>query len=101
MGLSGCGVGYHGSVDGKGVFEDATGDNRGFCSRDTNIQTFYRRRADVGVQSIPRAVGPRPHSQSDGEGGRVKDRKVSSVKKLSRISSLAVCSKLYDLIHTS
>ena len=38
-------------------------------------------------------VGPIPQPQSDGEGGKIKDITVSSVKYLSKISSLAVFGK--------
>ena len=70
----------------KGVCEKAAGKNCGIYSRETNIQTLYRCRADGGVQLIPKVVGPIPRPQSDEEGGRAKDRTMSSVRKLISIS---------------
>ena len=60
VGISGNGVGDHGAVENKGVCEEAAGDNCGICSRETNIRNLYRRRADGGVQTITKVVGPRP-----------------------------------------
>ena len=34
----------------KEVCEYVTGNNRGICIRETNIQTLYRRRADGGFK---------------------------------------------------
>ena len=44
-------------------------------------------------------VGPRTRPQTEGEGGRVKEKTVSNVKKIGRSSSLALCRKGEDLIH--
>ena len=92
--LSVRGVRDHRVVVNKGVREDATVNNRVICSRDTNIQTFYRRRAGVGFQLVAKVVVPRPWSQSDGEGGRVDDRTVSSIKIIISSSSLSACRKV-------
>ena len=71
--LSVCRVGDYRGVVNKGVCEEAAGNNRRICIRDTNIQTLYTRRADGGVQSFPKVVGPRPWPQSDVQVVKVKE----------------------------
>ena len=46
--LGGHGTVDHGDLSYKGVHEEEAGKNHGVCSRETNIGTFYRHRADVG-----------------------------------------------------
>ena len=41
-------IGDRGSLDDKGVCEEAAGNNCGICSRDTNIKTLYRYRVYGG-----------------------------------------------------
>ena len=60
FGIGGLGAGGNKDLENKGVCEEAAGDNCGICSRETNIRNLYRRRADGGVQTITKVVGPRP-----------------------------------------
>ena len=94
-------IGDHRDLADKGVHEKVVGDNRGIRSRENNIRTLYRLIAHGGVHYVTKVVGPRPCPQSDVDGGRVKEKTVSCVKKLSMSSFLGVCRKGEDLIHTS
>ena len=62
---------------------------------------MYKSRADGGFQSVTKVLEPRTRLQLEREGGRLKDRTLSSVEKLSRIGSLPICSNGESLIHTS
>ena len=50
VGLSGHRIEDHMGLANKGVREEAVGESRGICSRDTNILTLYRRRSDGGTR---------------------------------------------------
>ena len=50
MGLGGHVIGDHGYLANKIVHEEAAGNNCIICSRETNIQTVYRIRADGWFQ---------------------------------------------------
>ena len=94
-------IGYHWALADKGLCEEAADNNCTIFIRDTNIQTLYRRRADLGLHQFTKVVGPISCPQSDVDGGIVKYRTVSSVKQLSGSSSLSFCGKGEDMIHTS
>ena len=47
---SGLSIGYHRALEDKGVFEGATGNNRGVCSRETHIQNLFCHIVDGGFQ---------------------------------------------------
>ena len=80
MCLSGRVIGDHGDLADKGVHEELSVSNSRICSRETNIQIFYQRRKDGGFQQVTNMVVLETRIQSDGEGGRVKQRTVYSVK---------------------
>ena len=42
----------------KEVSEEAERKNHGVCMRETNIQTFYRRREYGGFYQVTKVVGP-------------------------------------------
>ena len=65
MVLVGHSIRDHRDMADKVVCEEAVGNNRGICSRETNIQNLHRRRADEEVQNIPKVVLPRRKTQSD------------------------------------
>ena len=46
--LGECRIVCHRALSDKGVREEVAGNNRVICSRETNIQTLYRRIADGG-----------------------------------------------------
>ena len=50
VGLGGRGVGSYRDFSDKGFHEEAAGNNRGVCTRDTNIQNLYRGREAGGLQ---------------------------------------------------
>ena len=50
MVLDGCSIGNYSDLVKKVVHKEAAGDNSGISSRETDIQTLYRRRADGGFQ---------------------------------------------------
>ena len=50
VGLGGCGIGNYRYLFDKVLHEEAAGNNRGVCTRDTNIQNLYRGREAGGLQ---------------------------------------------------
>ena len=50
VGLGGRGIEDHGALEDNGVHEEASGNNHGTCSRETNIRILYRHREDGGLQ---------------------------------------------------
>ena len=84
----------------KEVSEEAERKNHGVCMRETNIQTFYRRREYGGFYQVTKVVGPITRTKIGGEEGRVKEITVYNIKKLIWSSSLALCRKVESLIHT-
>ena len=79
MFFDGRDVGGYSALDDEGVRDDVAGKHFGLCSSDTNIRTLYRCIEDEGFQYFPKVVVPRTWPQKDGEVGRLKYKRFSSV----------------------